>query len=196
MSGNLPSKRRSFWSQAGLLFTWAVLSGIPRSPAGAEEACWVRGDVDGNGVVDLSDVVPMLNQILLESTCVTPAGDANDNGSITIADPLYLLHWQFGGGAAPPAPYPDCGVDPPSGRYGFGEPNPDYGILASVPTVEGNRVVYRLKYRSPADLLGLSLGWEFAPGSVLRQARLEPDFPNPADISRTAILPETPFRNQ
>ncbi len=38
--------------------------------------------------------------------------DANDDGSIDISDPVYLLTFLFSGGAEPPAPFPACGEDP------------------------------------------------------------------------------------
>ena len=38
--------------------------------------------------------------------------DANDNGAVNIADPIYLLDFLFALGAPPLAPYPNSGVDP------------------------------------------------------------------------------------
>src|SRR5688572_16784845 len=103
MSGNLQSKRRSSWSRAGLVLAGAVLAGIRLAPAGAGEVCWIRGDVDGSGGVDLSDVSSILNRLYVANECVSPAGDVNDNGYVTIADPLYILHWQFTGKLLAPA---------------------------------------------------------------------------------------------
>ena len=40
------------------------------------------------------------------------AADANDDGSIDIADAIYLLSYLFGGGDQPPPPFPDPGIDP------------------------------------------------------------------------------------
>ena len=40
------------------------------------------------------------------------SGDANDDGILNIADPIYLLNWRFSTGAPPAPPFPDCGLDP------------------------------------------------------------------------------------
>ena len=46
-----------------------------------------------------------------ESIC-QDAADANDDGGIDVSDVIFVLSFQFGGGAAPPAPFGQCGVDP------------------------------------------------------------------------------------
>jgi hypothetical protein len=40
------------------------------------------------------------------------AADCNDDGTVDISDPIYLLGYLFLGGVAPPAPHPGWGVDP------------------------------------------------------------------------------------
>jgi hypothetical protein len=40
------------------------------------------------------------------------AADADDSGVLDITDAVYELGFLFLGGAAPPAPFPDAGVDP------------------------------------------------------------------------------------
>jgi hypothetical protein len=198
MSRNHESSRRSFRSGfGGLVLAGALLAGIPPSGAGAQEACWVRGDADGSGAVDLSDAMTILNKLYLLNECVAPAGDANDNGYVTIADTLYILNWAFLGTVSnPPAPFPECGADPTSGTYGFGAPNPDYGILASTPTLVGSRVLYQVKYRSIASLLGLSFGYEIDRGVVVRDVRFQTALPDRSDRAVVTRLPETEFRNQ
>lgn len=73
-----------------------------------------RGDVDGNGVLNISDDVNNLNyQFLgiLEPSCLD-ALDVDDDGDIDLEDPLNSLFFQFGGGQAPPAPgHLSCGLD-------------------------------------------------------------------------------------
>lgn len=39
-------------------------------------------------------------------------GDANDDGTLNISDPVYLLSYLFVGGGPPPPPFADCGEDP------------------------------------------------------------------------------------
>ncbi|MBT6541498.1 MAG: hypothetical protein HOM39_08035, partial [Planctomycetes bacterium] len=40
------------------------------------------------------------------------AADSNDDGTLNIADAIALLSYLFSGASAPPAPFPDCGIDP------------------------------------------------------------------------------------
>ena len=40
------------------------------------------------------------------------AGDTNDNGSVDVADVVYLLAFLFSSGDPPPPPFPDPGPDP------------------------------------------------------------------------------------
>lgn len=37
--------------------------------------------------------------------------DANDDGTVDISDPVYVLNFLFLGGAPPKSPYPHCGRD-------------------------------------------------------------------------------------
>ena len=39
------------------------------------------------------------------------AADLNNDGTINIADPIYLLAFLFSSGDAIPAPFPECGFD-------------------------------------------------------------------------------------
>lgn len=77
-------------------------------------ARFIRGDANGDGEVDISDVVRILlhlfqGGIRLE---VPDAADVNDDGEINITDSIYLLQFLFKGGPPPPAPFLDPGVDP------------------------------------------------------------------------------------
>jgi hypothetical protein len=81
---------------------------------------FVRGDANGDGVLEISDASTTLN--FLFSGIGTPhcfdAADTNDDGRIDITDPIYGLTFQFLGGAAPPAPFPDAGRDPTNDGMG------------------------------------------------------------------------------
>ena len=75
---------------------------------------FVRGDVNGDGRVDIADAVSLLRRLFIvpeDSNC-PDASDANDDGRIDIADPIYLLQYLFMGGPQPPNPFPGCGEDP------------------------------------------------------------------------------------
>lgn len=73
-----------------------------------------RGDSNGDGSLDVSDAVNVLEVIFgsASSTCLD-AADFNDDGDLNIADAVYGLATLFSGGATPPDPGPDsCGFDP------------------------------------------------------------------------------------
>lgn len=76
-------------------------------------ARFVRGDADGGGALGLADAIQCLE--LLYADRELPCWDAcdfDDNGYLDLADPLGLLAHMLLDGEAPPAPYPDAGVDP------------------------------------------------------------------------------------
>jgi hypothetical protein len=73
-----------------------------------------RGDGNGDGKLDLSDAVFVLNHLFVGGTeppCLDSA-DADDSGDLDITDAVYSLSFLFLGGPAPPSPFLDCGVDP------------------------------------------------------------------------------------
>lgn len=75
---------------------------------------FVRGDANGDGQIDLSDAIGLL-ALLFASASGGPcleALDVDDSGTLNIADAVSLLAHLFGGSVTPPAPFPDCGVDP------------------------------------------------------------------------------------
>jgi len=74
-----------------------------------------RGDVDGSGVLDLSDPIFSLTFQFMGGSkpgCMD-AADADDSGTVDLSDPIFSLTFQFMGGTPPPAPGPTtCGPDP------------------------------------------------------------------------------------
>jgi PKD repeat protein len=74
-----------------------------------------RGDVDSNGVVEITDAVKLLGYLFLGGgtpECLE-AGDTDNNGNIDITDAVTNLGYQFLGQAPPAAPGPlNCGPDP------------------------------------------------------------------------------------
>ncbi|MEM7235667.1 MAG: dockerin type I repeat-containing protein, partial [Planctomycetota bacterium] len=79
------------------------------------ERFFLRGDTDGNTVLEISDAILLLRYLFLgEATpgCLD-AADLNDNGRLNIADASYLLAHLFLGGPVPPPPSSaTCGADP------------------------------------------------------------------------------------
>lgn len=72
---------------------------------------FVRGDGNGDGGVNIADASYLLNQLFGggDGLPCRAAGDANGDGSIDISDAGFLLNFLFASGAAPSAPYPECG---------------------------------------------------------------------------------------
>ncbi len=79
------------------------------------DAVFRRGDANGDGRVDLSDPVFLLNGLFSGATpppC-DDAADTNDDGRLDLSDAVFALDHLFQAGAAPPSPGPEtCGVDP------------------------------------------------------------------------------------
>ncbi len=71
-----------------------------------------RGDCNQDTNIDLADAIRGLGYLFLgeQVTCLD-ACDMDDQGSVDIADPIYLLAHLFANGPAPPPPYPACGAD-------------------------------------------------------------------------------------
>lgn len=73
-----------------------------------------RGDVDGNGEVNLSDGIFLLSHLFVGGpppSC-PDAADAGDHGQLNVASAIFIFNFLFLGGAPPPAPGPsDCGPD-------------------------------------------------------------------------------------
>ena len=89
------------------------------SPVPAQD--FVRGDVNQDTKVDIADIATMVAFLVGDASFPFPflpcedATDANDDGAINVADPLFVLNYLFLGGDPPPDPGPsldDCGPDP------------------------------------------------------------------------------------
>jgi cytochrome c peroxidase len=74
-----------------------------------------RGDSNADDKLDISDGAKTLNFLFAgtgtELSCRS-AADSNDDGKLDISDPIALLGHLFLGAPAPPAPFPDCWLDP------------------------------------------------------------------------------------
>ncbi len=70
--------------------------------------CYVCGDADATGAVNVSDVVYLINFIFAGGNAPQPlaSGDADCSGFITISDAVYLIGFIFSGGPAPCATCP------------------------------------------------------------------------------------------
>ncbi len=97
-----------------VLEIWRVGSGTPPET-------FRRGDVNGEGGVDIADAVYILQNLFANGPPITcpDAADANDDEAVDLADAVYILQYFFAHGPAIPEPHPDCGTDPTA--------NPDPG---------------------------------------------------------------------
>ncbi len=85
------------------------------SPTRVSAAAFVRGDLEADGSLGVSDAIAILGRLFLGGTLphdCDDAADVNDSGTLDISDPVYLLVFAFVGGREPPAPFPECGDDP------------------------------------------------------------------------------------
>ncbi len=75
---------------------------------------FVRGDVNADGNCDIADAINLLQCVFLGAGYCPcdDASDVNDDGVINVADVIYKLNYILSGGPPPPAPFPDCGIDP------------------------------------------------------------------------------------
>lgn len=127
-----------------LLAAAAVLIGSLSSRVAAQVPQFIRGDVNRDGQVTLSDVSYLFDFRYLGGPApgCMDAADTDDNGAfdtIGIADMAYLLGWLFRSASIPllPSPFPKPGVDPTAdglncARAGFdppGRPLPGFDMM-------------------------------------------------------------------
>jgi ELWxxDGT repeat protein len=76
-----------------------------------EDARFRRGDCNGDGALDISDAVCILEWLFrggAPAGCAA-ASNANGDGAVDISDPIWILGHLFLGGPPPAEPFPDCG---------------------------------------------------------------------------------------
>ncbi|MFQ5653694.1 MAG: DUF362 domain-containing protein [Planctomycetota bacterium] len=81
-----------------------------------DECCmpFVRGEVNGDGEIDIGDAVYLLAFLFGPGPAPLPvpdAGDANNDDTLDVADAIYIIWYLFNNGPAPPAPFPDPGCE-------------------------------------------------------------------------------------
>jgi len=62
-----------------------------------------RGDANGDGIINLSDIIYLVNYVFKGGPAPDPlcVGNANNNGSVDLADIIYLVNFVFKGGPVP-----------------------------------------------------------------------------------------------
>ncbi|MCK4427720.1 MAG: dockerin type I repeat-containing protein [candidate division Zixibacteria bacterium] len=68
---------------------------------------FTRGDANGDGVIDIADVVYLVNYLFVDGPPppAIKAGDANCDGIINIADVVFLINYLFIDGPEPSCYY-------------------------------------------------------------------------------------------
>ncbi len=89
----------------------AQLGFNPFSPASCPMT-FVRGDVNMDGIVTFNDAIAALLVLFggASSNCLESL-DVDDDGTLTLADPIRILDHVLAAGPSPEAPYPDLGPD-------------------------------------------------------------------------------------
>ncbi len=97
--------------EIGDLEQWSILI-CPDDTAGGE---FVRGDINGDGLINIGDPVFLLAHLFTTGPAppCQSAADVNDDGNMDLGDAVAVLSYLFAAGAPPPAaPFPTCGTDP------------------------------------------------------------------------------------
>lgn len=101
-----------------------IVNGFNRAPAlvSADVAIasdptlvpFLRAEVTGDGSVDISDGIAILNFLFSSDQSVQclDAADFDDNGRLNIGDPVSLFNYLFASGDRPSPPFPRQGLDP------------------------------------------------------------------------------------
>lgn len=75
---------------------------------------FIRGELNGDGLVDISDPIAILGYLFLGEPPPEDieAADANADGEVDLTDSVFILNFLFNGGPMIPLPYPERGPDP------------------------------------------------------------------------------------
>jgi len=104
-------------SRKGVIVLAVLIPGLSQGALNWDDMIMVRGDLNRNGRVDMTDAV-MINSWLFSGGPAPPClnqADANDDGRVDVSDSTFILNWLFSGGPAPPSPGPygtACRLDP------------------------------------------------------------------------------------
>jgi hypothetical protein len=70
------------------------------------ESAFIRGDANGDGLINLGDAIYILNYLFKAGPAPDPleAGNANCDGAVDLGDAIYILNYLFKGGPPPGCP--------------------------------------------------------------------------------------------
>ncbi|MGB2698008.1 MAG: dockerin type I domain-containing protein, partial [Candidatus Zixiibacteriota bacterium] len=124
---------------------------------------YVCGDCNGDGKVDIVDVVCLINYLFHGGPAPVPieAGDVNCDHEVTIADVVYLINYLFKGGPTPCCPYSQT-----NGLAKVSTSEIDTPAWANKIALVGSSQEVSLNLNSNQDLGAVVLALKFAkPGS-------------------------------
>lgn len=152
----LKTGRRLFGS---LLLLLTVLPGVSMGQS------FIRGDVNGDGVVDPGDTADLLQYLAGATPAPFPIdrADVNDNEFVNMTDVLALTEFLFFNGPQPPLPFPGSGPDPSDSQRDFGAPNPDFLAQVSVVSSTPTEVIYGITASAPTPIDLFEATLELAP---------------------------------
>ncbi len=97
-----------------ILLSIALAAWTSETPAQVTETTFIRGDANGDGEVDFTDVMTSLDYLFRRgpTPACMDAADANDDGGLNLTDPVVTILFLFAGGAPLPPPTGSPGADP------------------------------------------------------------------------------------
>lgn len=86
----------------------------PKAPANPAQGMFVRGDSNGDGRVNISDLTAILKTLFQSESlpACQDRMDSNDDGAVNVSDVLYTGQALYQHGPTFPPPYPAAGTDP------------------------------------------------------------------------------------
>jgi len=125
------------------------------SAFGAENCNFRRGDVNGDNVVNLTDVIVLngyLGNTNITSTSNTlrlRAADVDNDNDVDGQDVVFLQDFLFSGGPQPPPPFAVAGLDPDCTVFIRGDANGD----GRVNSLDPQRIVDHIFFMNPLCVL-------------------------------------------
>jgi len=78
--------------------TYAHIDGGPSNPGYfTDKNASLRGDVNGDGSVNISDVTALINMLTVSGSVSAPGADCNQDGSVNISDVTVLINYVLSG---------------------------------------------------------------------------------------------------
>ena len=104
-------KRHSRYGPTATIIGFLLLVLCWSAPSPGQD--FLRGDVNGDALVNMADAIVSLNYQFqgADTPGCLSALDTNDDGGVDVSDPVYSFMHLFGMGDPPDFPFPDCGED-------------------------------------------------------------------------------------